>query len=616
MRLADEGTKVTLAFLSRAVGQQFCPLECRTGMNVSRNWRLIVLIGVILVYACVSLSLAPGLPLTSFTDITEFLLLLFASLLMAGNAVSSRGQIRLFWALIAAGCFMTTLNLGSWTLYEVILRRPIPEPFIGDVILFLHIVPLMAAVALRPHRLPEEHKPYFSTLNFLMLLVWWVFVYAFVIFPDQYVTRNGAVYTRNYDLLYVLENLALITVLAVLALPARAAWRRIYWNLFVSFALYTMSSEQINAAISHGQYYSGSAYDVPLVASIVWLVYAGMLGRSLNPSCESSPTQGERWSSLAPRLAMLAILSLPVMGYWAWFGSDDSLRLRSFRLFVSLAAILVLGVFVFIHQYLLDRELVKLLTSSRCSLENLERLQTQVVLKEKLASLGQMVAGAAHEINHPLSAILRYSELLGGKDTLDSSQQKFVEKIGQQAKRTQELVAGLLSFAQQSPGEKTLVDVGSLLQRALQVETLRMESKKIHVSTQIAPGLPPILGNANQLLQCCLEIIGNATDALEESGGGTFSVKAWQAGAEIIVEFADSGPGVREPKRVFDPFYTTKPIGKGAGLGLSVVYGVVQDHQGQINCENRSDGGAAFVLYFPLARQEVIAEDLAEATAT
>src|SRR5436190_1760072 len=208
--------------------------------------------------------------------------------------------------------------------------------------------------------------------------------------------------------------------------------------------------------------------------------------------------------------------SFPFMGFWAWFGSNDSYRLRSLRLMVSLAAILALGVFVFIHQYLLDRELVKLLAGSRRSLENLERLQTQIVLKEKLASLGQMVAGAAHEISQPLGAMLRYSELLGARDALDSSQQKMIRRIGQQAKRTQELVAGLLSFAQQSPGEKTLVDIGSLLGRALQMETLRMESKKIHVTTQIAPGLPPILGAANQLFQCCLEIMGNAMDALEE----------------------------------------------------------------------------------------------------
>ena len=108
-----------------------------------------------------------------------------------------------------------------------------------------------------------------------------------------------------------------------------------------------------------------------------------------------------------------------------------------------------------------------------------------------------------------------------------------------------------------------------------------------------------------------MEIIGNATDALEEVGGGTFSVSVLQEGDELVMEFSDSGPGIRDPQRIFDPFYTTKPVGKGMGLGLSVTYGVVQDHQGQISCENRPEGGAVFVLRFPLAKQS--APKIAEA---
>ena len=102
-----------------------------------------------------------------------------------------------------------------------------------------------------------------------------------------------------------------------------------------------------------------------------------------------------------------------------------------------------------------------------------------------------------------------------------------------------------------------------------------------------------------------MEIIGNATDALEEVGGGTFSVSVLPEGDELVMEFSDSGPGIRDPQRIFDPFYTTKAVGKGMGLGLSVTYGVVQDHQGQITCENRPEGGAVFTLRFPAAKQSV-----------
>jgi len=332
-----------------------------------------------------------------------------------------------------------------------------------------------------------------------------------------------------------------------------------------------------------------------------------LLARRLRPDSESVPPRS-RFLALAPRLAMVAILSLPVMGFWTMFVDTAPPRLRQFRLLATLAALLVMGFFVFIRQYLLDRELMRLLHESHRSLENLQRLQSQLVQREKLASLGQLVAGAAHEINNPLAAILGYSELLAGHKSLSTEQTKMAQKIGQQARRTRDLVSGLLSFAQQTPAEKTLVDVGALLPRAVQMEALQLKSKNIQVETSLEPNLPRIWGNINQLLQCCLHILGNAVDALEEVGGGTLTAGVRREGEEVILEVSDTGPGIREPRKVFDPFYTTKAVGKGAGLGLSAVYGIVQDHRGQVACYNREEGGAVFVLRFPVAPQPAMAE--------
>jgi len=202
--------------------------------------------------------------------------------------------------------------------------------------------------------------------------------------------------------------------------------------------------------------------------------------------------------------------------------------------------------------------------------------------------------------------ILGYSDLLAADQDLKTDQANMARKIGQQARRTRELVSSLLSFARQSPGEKTLLDMGSLAQRALQMKMLRPENKNIRAESLIAPDLPQIWGNINQLFQCCAEIIGNATDALDEVGGGTLSVSVQQESDEVVLEFSDSGPGVRDPHRIFDPFYTTKPVGKGTGLGLSVAYGVVQEHQGRITCQNLPEGGAVFVLRFPVANQPAL----------
>jgi signal transduction histidine kinase len=573
------------------------------------------LAGLLLVQAIVSLCSHRGAYLTTFSDIDQFLLLSLALTVMVANAISTSGQTRLFWSLMAAGSLLWTVNLALWTLYEVVLQRAIPDPFVGDVILFVHVIPFMAAVALRPHRPPAQQKLHFSTLNFLMLLIWWVFLYAFIVFPDEYVTLNVPVYSRNYDVLYFVENLMLLVALGLLALSTRSGWRRIYWNLFTAMALYTASSEAINAAIADGRYYSGSLYDVPFAASLCWLIWAGLLAREVRPDCEPALPERPHWLILAPRFAMLAILSLPVFGYWAWFGDTSPAHLRRVRLIVAFAAMLVLGSFVFVRQYLLDRELVRLLEQSRRSLENQQRLQTQLVQKEKLASLGQLVSGAAHEINNPLTAILGYSDLLAANPDLQKNQIDMAQKIKQQARRTQELISGLLSFAQQSPGEKTLVDLGALAQRALQMEMLRLESKNIRVESSITRGFPPVWGNSNQLFRCCLEIIGNAADALQEVSGGVFRLSSRLEGEHVVLEFSDSGPGIRDPQRVFDPFYTTKPIGKGAGLGLSATYGVVQDHQGQITCHNGAEGGAVFVLRIPCTKQTAARTEAAKAEA-
>ncbi len=544
-------------------------------MSWTRNLRAIGLAGLILAVAAVSILAHPGPRLTIFGDILALTMLVIACVAMLRN-VFAQSRSRAFWFLLSLGCVLWTINTAFWAYYEVILRQELPEPCIGDVILFLHIATFMAAVALRPHRPRKDRKILLDTLNFLMLLIWWVFLYAFIVFPDQYVSLNVAVYTRNYDLLYLIENLVLVCILGMVASETHGNWRTVYWNLFIASGLYTLASEMINAAITRNQYYSGGIYDLLLLISIGWMTWTAVLVRRLNlePSSESEPAN--HWIDLAPRLVMVAILSLPLLALWTLFANSEP-HLRNFRLLVTMAATLILGLFVFLKQLLLDRQLITLLDQSRTSYENLQRLQTHLVQKEKLASLGQLVAGAAHEINNPLAAILGYSELLAANTSLQGEQATMAQKIGQQARRTRDLVADLLSFSQQSHAEKVLVDVSAVVQRALQMHDVQIRGKNIRVEAKLDPALPRIWGNTNQLLQTFLHLTENALDALNEVGGGALLVTARAEPNEVVVEFSDSGPGMAAPERVFDPFYTTKPIGKGTGLGLSASYGVVQD---------------------------------------
>jgi signal transduction histidine kinase len=610
-------------------------------MSASRKLAVAAFAIFILAVAAVTCFAPRGFAIVAFGDIFGLVLLLLAAVAMLQNAIA-QPRHRAFWGLLSAGCFLWAFNQAGWTWVEVILRRDLPDPFIGDVILFVHTVPFMAAVALRPHRPLKDRKVGLDALNFLMLLVWWVFLYMFVVFPDEYVQLNIHVYSKNYDLLYLLENLVLVFALGMVASSTPGNWRKVYWNLFIAYSIYTLGSEMINVAISRNQYYSGGPYDALLLVAMGWMLWTALLARrfDLVPSPDDEPAS--RWIGFAPRLTMATMLSLPVLGLWTLFTDHGPARLRNFRLLVTLAATLILGLFVFLKQFLLDRQLIALLDQSRQSYENLQRLQSQLVQKEKLASLGQLIAGAAHEINNPLAAILGYSELLAAYKS-EGEQSAVAEKIGQQARRTRDLVADLLSFSQQNPSEKVLVDVSGLLQRALQMHETDAHNRNIRIEPVFAAPLPRIWGNTNQLLQAFIHLTENAMDALSEVGGGVLRVKAVQENSaslnsgpvnsgsansssvnygsansspkssspettgiqnsEIVVEFSDSGPGMADPQKVFDPFYTTKPIGKGTGLGLSVTYGIVQDHHGQITCQNKPEGGAVFTLRFPVASQ-------------
>lgn len=573
-------------------------------MSLSGRYRWFLLAGgVTLAFAAVSVSASRGPVLTAMADVAYLVLTLGTGSVMLANAWSAQGANRRFWALMGSGCILWACNQAAWVYFEAFRHTTFPDPSIMDVFLFVHLVPMIAAVGLRPHRSEGEQKFRVGTLDFLMLLVWWVFLYAFVVFPWQYVSLNVAEYDRTFSPLYLVESGVLVLVLGIAAWKASAGWKMVYLNLMAASALYALASQWVNLALVHGGYYTGSLYDVPLLGAVCWMAATALAARDGQPET-AAPGDDNKWGAMALRLAMLAILSLPVLGLWTYRWDTSPIPARIFRMFTVLAAMLVLGAFVFLRQYIQDRALIRVLEDSRRSFETEQRLQTHLVQREKLASLGQLVAGAANEIGHPLTAIMEYSEKLWSNQRLTSEQDTLVRKIVHQSQRTRELISSLLSFAQQSSGEKAMVDLGMLLQRSVQMRELELHDQKIHIETALESNLPRVWGDGHQLFQTFVQIVENALDALEEAGGGLLRVTAGLQGEQVVVQFSDNGPGIKEPDRVFDPFYTTKAIGKGTGLGLSVVYGVVQDHKGLITCQNKPEGGALFVLVLPVAGEK------------
>jgi len=562
-------------------------------------------VGLLLAFALAPVVFPSPFLRVAAGDLIPLLVIVAAVIVCARNAFDSRGHTRLFWSLMTAGMATWCFNQACWSWYEVVVRQRLPDPFYGDVVLFLHVVPVMAAVAIRPHQADESEGTLPSALNVLILLAWWIVVYAFLVFPEEYIVPNIPVYNLRWDLLYLVEGMMLITLSASAFFSSSGAWRKLYRNIFFASALYTFASEAINGAIARGTYKTGEIYDLPFLAALLAFLWVAIAGRDCLRDTDTTSSIAQPSSPVAPLLAKLALLSLPLMGYWALFLSHGQPYLRQVRFTVAMGGVGVLAFVLFLKQHLMDRRLLQLLKHSRRSFENLQRLQGRVIQQAKLASLGELVALAAGELEYPLSAILSSSEHMAASSNLNREQLSDAQKIGQQARRTRELVGDLLSFAQQNPGEKSPLELKPLLQRAVQMEGFKVENKRIALTVESSDPLPRILGNPNQLLQAFLQIVENAVDALQETGGGRLQVSLWHHANEVIVQFADSGPGLRDPERVFDPFYTTKPVGKGTGLGLSATYGVIQDHKGQITCYNRPEGGATFEIRLPVLKASV-----------
>jgi signal transduction histidine kinase len=580
---------------------------------------------VLILYTAASLSLRRDSPaLVTFGDLVQCVVPLLANAGLLLNAGTPQWRRNLFWMLIALSCTLWMIGQFQWTYYEVYLHKPLPELNGGDILFFLRGIPMMAALALRPHRKRGEIQLRFGYLDFVLLLTWWTFLYAFAVLPWLYASPSIGQYNFNYNLLANIQNMIIVAGWAALWLASNRIWRIVYANLFGGSALYLLSSLVINVGIASGKYYTGSLYDLPLISNFLWFGLAGVIAyqnrdkldspseNNYEPDADSTYEENV-WPA---RFAMAAVISLPIFAIYTLRFSHEGAAVRDFRLMVTLVASVPLALLIFLRTHLADADRSRLLARSEQSIENLQRLQAQLVQSEKLVSLGQLAAGAAHEINNPLAAILGFSDLLADDPTVPERARATAAKIRDQARRTKTLVGNLLSFARQVPAERTLLDINTVVNNAVQLRALDLRSGTTRVELQLESVLPGVRGDGNQLMQVFFNIISNALDAMEAANGGVLTIKTIRDRSNVVVLFSDSGPGIKEPHRVFDPFYTTKPVGKGTGLGLSICFGIIQEHAGKILCYNRQEGGAVFRVELPAVLAAFPAKDLQPLTTT
>jgi hypothetical protein len=517
--------------------------------------------------------------LTAASDIIEAFLLLSGLLSFLPLALRSHGRVRLFWSLLMLGVLLWLSYQLLWTYYEVVLRQRVPDIFAGDVVLFLNIVPMMAAIALRPHVGRDEYAARLGRLDFALLLVWWLYLYVLIVIPWQYVVPDVAAYERNLNDAYSAEKVVFLLGLAACWIASRGEWRKLYFSLFGMSFTYSASSALANWAIAHNAYYSGSLYDIPLACSMAWLTWMGL--RS-NP--QESRTDGGQVSTVygvwVARCSMIAAFSLPLFAAWAMSDHSVPARIRMFRLVATLITALVMGVMVFRRQYRLEGELVRMLDNSRESVENLKRLQAQILQSEKLASIGQLVGGAAHELNNPITAMLGYSDLLLNTE-LSPQQQPLAAKIGLDIRRTKSLVASLISFARQGSAPKSPVDLNSLVRTAIKLAQPQMESLNICLQSDFDKELPKTFGDPNQLLQVCLQLLGNCLHTRQGSSR-SFLVRTQREQDLCVLSIASVSA---RPESLGN---ASVPPAQEA-QGLSACQGIVQEHGGRIVSRRTSE---------------------------
>jgi PAS domain S-box-containing protein len=230
-------------------------------------------------------------------------------------------------------------------------------------------------------------------------------------------------------------------------------------------------------------------------------------------------------------------------------------------------------------------------------------LQAKLMHAEKMAAVGQLVSGVAHEVNNPLTAILGFADLLMENPEIPDSARKDLRVILQEAQRTKQIVQNLLSFARQMPPQRKPVQLNAILQRTVQLRAYDLNSHGIEVVEHLGENLPDVVGDSLQLQQVFLNILNNAYDAVRETGrSARIEISSTLTRNSVEVGFRDNGNGVLSPDRIFDPFFTTKEVGKGTGLGLSICYGIVREHGGEILCQNNvGSPGATFIVRLPLA---------------
>jgi len=318
---------------------------------------------------CVSLAipflLASSYAVHVFADILQLLLLVSGYLLTVPNQVPYRGRAAAFWTLMSLGFALWILNQALWTFYETVLHQAPTPGFWGDIVLFLHPIPFMMALAVRPHLAKTQSPGRLNAANAALVLVWWAYLYMYFVGAWQYISPDTENYNQYFNLVYGAANLGTAALAALSFLHSRGKWRILYAHILGAASLYVVASYLASAAIDRGVYYSGGMYDVPLVAAMAWFAGIGLVGRELRPSAEPSQANTDTIASWLALGAIAVVLGVEIRGLFVVVPAS----VASFRMLLSIGTITLLGIL-----FVLRRNLIRNSGETRAPKGILDRL--------------------------------------------------------------------------------------------------------------------------------------------------------------------------------------------------------------------------------------------------
>ena len=567
----------------------------------------------LLVYAV--LSVATGQRLIALGDAAQLVPPFAYAAFTLWLARQCRGQVRTFWNMNAAHGLVWGVGQALWT-YTDIFGQGVPVVSPTDPIFFVASIPLAAALYGRPERDRPRWLFDIVLLDLILIALFAAFIYTYFVVTIAVTGGSTDLYDENFRQLQNAKNLLLALWAMWVWRTARSeTWRKMLGIYAAGLAVIFIGGIVNDAVDPSGSNATGSLWDMVFMAPYVVLLLAAAWAHDaklFEPEDEAPAL------SKLPMVSLIAIgllIAIPVIDETARRLLGASPAVESLRTRVALVWMIPFGVVVVAREFLSRQALIR-------AGQDLATTKQQLVQREKLAAVGQLVSGVAHELNNPLQGVLGYAELmLAAKPA--SLETEELRAIRDNANRAAGIVRNLLTFAGRTTSARGWQQINHVVRDAIAARQPELHSAGIDLRLDAADRMPLVYIDAARLEDVITNLIQNAEAAIasrregkslsravpEKARGEIRIVTRMQPDPDrIFVEVADNGSGLKEEDltRIFDPFFTTREVGQGAGLGLSVCYGIVREHGGHITARNGSVGGAVFTIELPVMAESLI----------